>query len=210
MRAPVRGVARAPVRRRPGYRARVAATLTPHFRDFLPGWLTRQPWYAGPAPVRLTLVGALRLEDRDGEVGLETHLLGDGSSVYQVPMSYRGAPLPGAGAADLIATATHSVLGRRWIYDATSDPVWVREMLALVATGGTTGAAGRSGVDAATARGHQLRAWPASTEPRIELTRLLRPGPPPHDPGVLGVVLATWHPAGPDRPPVEGCLAVVR
>src|SRR5918993_1981072 len=106
-----------PRRRPPGLRCPVAidpgATLTPHFRDFLPGWVGRQPWYEGPAPpVRLTLVGAYRLADRDGEVGLETHLIGDGTAVYQVPMSYRGAPLPGAA---LIATATHSVLGDRWI-----------------------------------------------------------------------------------------------
>jgi hypothetical protein len=111
------------------------ATLTPHFRDFLPGWVGRQPWYEGPAPpVRLALVGAYRLADRDGEVGLETHLVGDGTAVYQVPMSYRGAPPPGTA---LIATATHSVLGDRWIYDATTDPVWTRELLALVAAGAT-------------------------------------------------------------------------
>jgi hypothetical protein len=184
------------------------ATLTPHFRDFLPRWVGRQDWYEGAAPVRLTMVGAYRLEDRDGEVGLETHLVGDGSAVYQVPMSYRGAPLPGGP--EPIATAEHSVLGRRWIYDATADPVWTRELLALVAAGATADPAGRAGPGPTTARGHLLRPWPATTTPRIELTRRLRPGPPPHDPGVLGVLLGTWHPLGPDEPPADGPLAILR
>jgi hypothetical protein len=130
------------------------ATLTPHFRDFLPGWVARQPWYEGPGSGRLAMVGSFRLEDRDGAVGLETHLLGDGAAVYQVPMTYRDAPLPGAP--DPIATAVHSVLGRRWIYDATADPVWVRETLALVAAGGAADPE-RGG---ATARGHLVRTWP--------------------------------------------------
>lgn len=185
-------------------------TLTPHFRDFLPDWVTRQPWYAGTAPVRLVLVGSFRLEDRDGQVGLETHLLGNGSSVYQVPMSYRGEPLPGAGEPDLIATAMHSVLGRRWIYDATADPVWVRETLALVSAGNPADSGGRSGVGAATAHGRLLRAWPAAAVPRIEVVRVLRPGPPPEGPDVLGAVMGSWRPTGRDGPDVEGCLAVVR
>lgn len=176
------------------------ATLTPHFRDFLPGWVGRQEWYAGSAPVRLALVGAYRLEDRDGEVGLETHLVGDGSAVYQVPMSYRGAPLP---AGDLIATAEHSVLGTRWVYDAVADPVWTRELLALIAAGATTAPAGRPG--SATARGHLLRPW--STPPRIELVRRLRPGPPPSDPGVLAVLMGTWTLGS---TPVEGPFAILR
>ncbi len=174
----------------------MGATLTPHFREFLPGWVSRQPWYDG-AGGALAMVGSFRLEDRDGEVGLETHLLGDGSAVYQVPMSYRGAPLP---AGDLIATAEHSVLGTRWIYDAVTDPVWVRELLALVAAGAAAGPGGRPG--AATAVGHCRRSWSAPAQ--IEVVRRLQPGPVPDAPGVL---MGGWT-VGPS--PAEGPLALIR
>lgn len=176
------------------------ATLTPHFRDFLPGWVSRRPWYDGAAGP-LAMVGSFRLEDRDGEVGLETHLVSDGSGVYQVPMSYRGAPLPGA---TLIAEAEHSVLGRRWIYDAVTDPVWVRELLALVDAGATAGPGGRAGH--ATARGHLLHPWPTTTTPHVELVRRLRPGPPPTGPGVIGLLMGTWTLGS---TPYDGPLAVV-
>jgi hypothetical protein len=118
----------------------VVATLTPGFREFLPPWVARQPWYAGTGVPALRPVGAFRLEDPDGEVGMETHLFTDGSAVYQVPMTYRGAPLA-EGA--LIATAEHSELGQRWIYDAESDPVWRAELLRLVRDGGQAGPSGR-------------------------------------------------------------------
>ncbi len=91
------------------------ATLTPYFRDFLPPWLARQPWYLGTGTPALVPVGHFRFEDPAGQVGIETHLVSDGGMVYQVPMTYRGAPLPGPGsAAALITTAEHSVLGTRW------------------------------------------------------------------------------------------------
>ena len=51
--------------------------------------------------------------------------VGDGP-VYQVPMTYRGMPLDGADAF-LIGTTDHSVLGRRWVYDACGDPVFAAD-----------------------------------------------------------------------------------
>jgi Maltokinase N-terminal cap domain len=41
---------------------------------------------------------------------------------FHVPMTYRGAPLGGAEP-HLIGTVHHSVLGKRWIYEAAGDPV---------------------------------------------------------------------------------------
>ena len=38
----------------------------------------------------------------------------------------------------LIATAEHSVLGTRWIYDGVVDPAWVCEVLRLVRTNGVS------------------------------------------------------------------------
>ena len=53
-----------------------------------------------------------------------------------VPMTYRGAPLEGADD-HLIGTTEHSVLGKRWVYDACGDPVWAAALAAAVLNGGT-------------------------------------------------------------------------
>jgi hypothetical protein len=56
---------------------------------------------------------------------------GDAAVTYQVPLTYRGAALPGAEAS-LIGTTEHGVLGRRWVYDGTVDPVLVAQLVALI------------------------------------------------------------------------------
>jgi hypothetical protein len=105
--------------------------------------MVRQPWYAGTGPPSLSTVGYFRFEDPAGEVGIETHLVTDGSVLYQVPMTYRGAPLgPGASGA-LIATAQHSILGTRWIYDGEADPAWASQLLRLIRTNGVSDPASR-------------------------------------------------------------------
>jgi hypothetical protein len=173
------------------------ATLTPHFRDFLPEWVARQSWCRGSGLPSLRMIGAFRFEDPAGEVGIETHLVSDGTSIYQVPMTYRGAPL--AGSAE-IATTEHSVLGTRWIYDGMTDPVWAGQLLRLIADEGVAGSA----------RGlRRSQADPAATS--IDLRRVLTAGPMPAEPGIVGVVMGSWQP--PDGPPdshVHGPLAVVR
>ncbi len=84
----------------------------------------------------LTQLGSYRFDDPDGEVGIETHLLGtaDGQ-VLQVPLTYRGAPQP-SGDASLITTMTHTVLGDRWVYDGCSDPVYATALATAILTGG--------------------------------------------------------------------------
>lgn len=69
-------------------------------------------------------------------MGIETLLVraGDGP-VLQIPLTYRGAPLAGAEAW-LITTMTHSVLGERWVYDATGDPVYLAAVARAALTGG--------------------------------------------------------------------------
>ncbi|MCQ4080638.1 1,4-alpha-glucan branching protein [Streptomyces sp. RB6PN25] len=111
-------------------------TLTPNKLELLGSWLPAQPWYLGTgSKPELTRAGGFRLDDPQGEVGIEfmavTDESGDRSRTYQVPFSYRGAPLGGADHA-LIGTAEHGVLGRRWIYDGTHDPVVVSQLFALI------------------------------------------------------------------------------
>ncbi len=109
------------------------AELNPSKSELLTQWLPSQPWFSGDAAA-LVLLGAFRFDDPAGEVGMETHLLRVGERTYQVPLTYRGAPLAGAEEF-LITSMEHSVLGTRWIYDATADPVYVAELAAALLTG---------------------------------------------------------------------------
>ncbi|WP_406495179.1 1,4-alpha-glucan branching protein [Streptomyces sp. NBC_00846] len=112
-------------------------TLTPTKLELLATWLPAQPWYRGKAGQQpeLARTGGFRLDDPEGEVGIEfmvaTDTSGDQPVSYQIPFSYRGAPIPGADEA-LIGTAEHGVLGQRWVYDGTRDPVLVAQLFALI------------------------------------------------------------------------------
>lgn len=112
-------------------------TLQPTKLELLGTWLPTRPWYLGRegvAPV-LERAGGFRLDDPEGEVGIEfmvvTDSSGDGTRAYLVPLTYRGAPLDGAEGA-LIGTSEHGVLGTRWVYDGTHDPVLLGELTALL------------------------------------------------------------------------------
>jgi hypothetical protein len=107
------------------------AELHPSKLELLAAWLPAQGWYRGDdAP--LVHVAAYRFDDPGGVVGIETILVraGDGP-IHQVPLTYRGAPLDGADAW-LVGTAEHSVLGRRWVYDACGDPVYATVLTSAV------------------------------------------------------------------------------
>jgi hypothetical protein len=193
------------------------ATLTPAFRDFLPGWIARQPWYSGTGLPATRPVGFYRLEDPAGVVGLETHLLTDGTAVYQIPMSYRGAPLcelAGGSQTDpataLITEAEHSELGPRWVYDAVCDPVWVAAITRLVEAQGSAATRSNDAIGPADVRGLRYRAWAAADQPTIGLNRVLIAGAQPEGPDVVGAVMGRWHAVGADGPATTGCLAVLR
>ncbi|GAA4024466.1 hypothetical protein GCM10023063_48370 [Arthrobacter methylotrophus] len=110
------------------------ATLRPSKLELIEKYLPQQPWFTKDGSAQPELLGAYRFEDPDGEVGLETHLLSHGGKVYQIPLSYRGSELVGAGDS-LLGTMEHSVLGRRWVYDACADPVYVAALATAILTG---------------------------------------------------------------------------
>ncbi len=107
-----------------------AAQLKPSKMELVADWLPKQAWFEGDAS-SLVRLGSFRFDDPAGEVGIETHIVGAGDEVYQVPLTYRGAPLAGAEAF-LVGTMEHSVLGSRWVYDAAGDPVYAGELAAAL------------------------------------------------------------------------------
>jgi len=111
------------------------ADLTPTKLELLNGWLPGRPWYQGPGTPDFQRVAAYRFDDPAGEVGIETLLVqAEGGPLLQVPLTYRGAPLDGAGHW-LVGTTEHSVLGRRWVYDACGDPVYAAVLASVISTG---------------------------------------------------------------------------
>jgi hypothetical protein len=187
------------------------ATLTPPFREFLPPWVARQPWYAGVGSPSLSAVGYFRLEDPAGEVGIETHLVTDGAALYQIPMTYRGTPLVSTAPDALIATAEHSVLGTRWIYDGPADPLWHSQMLDLIRSNGVSDPSGRPDAGPTEAHGRQLIPGDLADDMvRLDVIRVVSPGNTADDPGIAGLVTGVWHPDGPGAATATGCLAVAR
>ena len=84
----------------------------------------------------LTQIGAYRFDDPAGEVGIESHIVATSDGrVLHMPFTYRAAPLPDADEW-LVATLDHSVLGRRWVYDACGDPVYCAVLADVIRSGG--------------------------------------------------------------------------
>ncbi|MDI2033595.1 CG0192-related protein [Paenarthrobacter nitroguajacolicus] len=108
------------------------ATLSPTKLELIAEYLPTQPWFIQDGTPEL--VGAYRFDDPAGEVGLETHVVTAGERIYQVPLSYRGHELGGAEEW-LIGTMDHSVLGKRWVYDACADPIYVKALATAILTG---------------------------------------------------------------------------
>jgi hypothetical protein len=95
------------------------ATISPTKLELARAWLDRLG-LGGAGDVEL--VASYRFDDPAGEVGIEALLARRAGDVFHLPFTYRGAPLDEADA-HLITTMEHSVLGRRWVYEAAGDPV---------------------------------------------------------------------------------------
>jgi hypothetical protein len=211
-------------------------TLVPTKLELLTAWLPGQPWYLGGTAVpRLATAGGFRLDDPDGEVGLEfmavTDESGDEPVTYHVPLSYRGAPLPG-GAAALIGTTEHGVLGTRWVYDGTRDPVLVTQTFALLlgeaepqaqsindtpdpsVTRSVSGNTGALPIEIA-AVADQPRSTDVTLQPSgtrrpvmLRVNRVLRASTPGLMAGTLGHITAEWAEPGAAR--LRGRFVVLR
>lgn len=113
-------------------------TMSPTKLELLEAWLPSQPWFAGDA-AQLTRIGEYRLDDPEGEVGLNGILVTAGDdTVYHVPLTYRGAPLDESDEF-FVGTSEHGVLGTRWVTAAIGDPVY-RAVLAQTIAQGASGA----------------------------------------------------------------------
>ena len=116
--------------------------------ELLTTWMGSQRWYAskGSTP-DLTPLAAWRLADPAGDVGIETLLVSDSAGpepvTYQVPLTYRGAPVEALSHA-LVGTMEHGVLGPRWVYDGAHDPVYAAALLALIQGHATAESSSRS------------------------------------------------------------------
>jgi hypothetical protein len=105
-----------------------SATLIPSKLEMLSAYLPIQSWFNGSSGSALSVLGAYRFDDPEGEVGIETHILATSTgAVIQMPLTYRSGPVTGADPW-LLGTMEHSVLGRRWIYNACTELVYAREL----------------------------------------------------------------------------------
>ncbi|MDN3904324.1 hypothetical protein [Arthrobacter sp. YD2] len=107
------------------------AELRPGKMDLISDWLPTTVWFPRQEPVTAQKLCAFRFDDPEGAVGIETHIVAAGGVTVQVPLTYRGAPLAGAERF-LITEMDHSVLGRRWVYDALGDPAYAQALEAAL------------------------------------------------------------------------------
>ncbi|MGW2471570.1 maltokinase N-terminal cap-like domain-containing protein [Streptomyces sp. NPDC001665] len=201
-------------------------TLSPTKLELLTTWLPTRPWYVGPTRPSLVRSGGFRLDDPQGEVGIEFVVVTDTSGAepvpYFVPLTYRGAALAGAEDA-LIGMTTHGVLGQRWVYDGCHDPVLVAQLFALLdgraepqaqnvtdtpdptithsGTGSLLGVAAARATDSPT--GTDLSASSVT----LHVNRVLRPAPDAPE-GATGHVSGPWR--TPEDAEVRGVFAELR
>jgi hypothetical protein len=91
-----------------------SATIRPTKQELLEAVL------GGPVEV----IGSYRFDDPAGEVGVEAFVVRRDGQLQHLVFTYRDAPHKNRES-QLVCMMDHSVLGRRWVYDGTTDPVAV-------------------------------------------------------------------------------------
>ncbi|MFD4247952.1 1,4-alpha-glucan branching protein [Streptomyces sp. NPDC058525] len=182
-------------------------TMTPTKLELLTAWLPKQSWYEGHAGTpELARAGGFRLDDPEGEVGIEFMVVVDAGApepvAYLVPLAYRAAALDGAPGEALIGTSEHGVLGLRWIYDGVHDPVVTAQLRALLRGEAVPQHQSESDTPDPTVTVHGTGPGDGLDVP---VRRVLRPAQA--DPEAAGHVVAGW--TWPDGTAVRGVVAAV-
>ncbi len=178
------------------------AELKPSKLELLAGWLPDQSWFAGEAG-DLSRVAAYRFIDPEGEVGIETLLVASAGGLYQVPLTYRAEPLDDEFAV-LVGTIEHSELGTRYCYDATSDPVYVAELIRVIHEADNE-AELSLGEKSMTVRGSGITAVSNASMEAARLVRVLD-GNHVHTAQPLGTLTGTWTQDGVERTEILATL----
>ncbi|MBF9070559.1 maltokinase N-terminal cap-like domain-containing protein [Streptacidiphilus fuscans] len=193
-------------------------TLTPNKLELLTAWLPQQSWYLGdgadgPTKPELSRAGGFRLDDPEGEVGIEFAVVLDSAGpeqvAYLVPMAYRDAPLADAPEEALIGTAEHGVLGTRYVYDGAQDPVVTAQLRALLRGEAIPQAQSVSDTVDPTVTVQGFGSVDGAADgavDRVEIVRVLHPGTPEDEPSLH--VAAGWTPA--DETTARGVFARVQ
>ncbi|MFJ6611241.1 1,4-alpha-glucan branching protein [Streptomyces sp. NPDC091289] len=187
-------------------------TMTPTKLELITGWLPKQSWYVGAAGTSdpgpdLVKAGGFRLDDPDGEVGIEFMVVVDVAAAqepvaYLVPLGYRGAALEGVSDEALIGASEHGVLGTRWVYDGAHDPVVLAQLSALLRGEATPQHQSLSDTLDPTVTVYGTGVDQGAD---VRINRVLRASEP--EQGASGRLVAGW--TRPDGTAVRGELAVV-
>ncbi len=114
--------------------------------ELLDAWLPHQRWYAakgGGRPELARLGGLLLTDDGASRCGpaqvdvlfVQATTADGGSALYQVPLTYRSAPVDELAPA-LVGVHDDPECGERYVYDGPHDPAYRRALLRLLATEG--------------------------------------------------------------------------
>lgn len=169
------------------------ADLVPDKLELLAAWLPHQPW---GSPGEVTRVATYRFDDLADEVGMETLLVAVDDALLQIPLTYRGGPLAGG---TLVGSMEHSALGHRWVYDATTDPVYLDTIRRVILDGGHEAeqfaADGTRLPRTATSAAVVGAATDAAVAPTATVEVLRRPlvTELANDTAVVGTITGTWQ-----------------
>ncbi|MFJ8842661.1 1,4-alpha-glucan branching protein [Streptomyces cyaneofuscatus] len=190
-------------------------TMTPTKLELIAGWLPKQSWYVGTAGTPdLVKAGGFRLDDPEGEVGIEFMVVADVAApepvAYQVPLGYRGAALEGVPGEALIGTSEHDVLGTRWVYDGAQDPVVLAQLRALLRGEASPQHQSLSDTPDPTVTVHGIGPGPRHEHDHdhgagVRIVRVLRPTEA--EQGASGRLVAGWD--WPDGAAARGVFAAV-
>lgn len=108
------------------------ATLSPSKLELIADYLPKQPWFIRRANRSWWAPTALTIPPVKSESKPTSSQPATASTRF--PSATAATSL--AGANDwLIGTMDHSVLGKRWVYDACADPVYIKALATAILTG---------------------------------------------------------------------------